>query len=115
MLKSIKLECKAWCLSDCVVNISSQKPLSDPVINAQFTLSGIVRTCLIYISIFIPNHPHDVECEKEYIRTVVDVKKIYDGVVGVPSAKLLFQEILKATDFEPKLPHYPVRSYNCLK
>ena len=110
-MKSLEAVCKAWCISNCYANITNPEPLSDPVFNAQFTLSAILRTCHIYVSMFIPKDIHDFEYEEMYLRTVIDAKKVYDGVVGVPFAKILFQEFLKSIDFEPKLPHFPVRSF----
>lgn len=84
--------------------------MGSAIMNFTFEFKVTIKKVLLYIKISIPENENDNHYQKEIIRTVLDVEKIFKDTESTFMVKAVINSIRKFMDFELKFPLLPVRS-----
>lgn len=85
--------------------------------NKDSTLSGVINNYVtahdirIYIVVKISSNSKIPDYNIEFLKTTVDVKKLFKGAFANPMVKSWTQNFFAAADFELKFPFVPVTQY----
>lgn len=62
-----------------------------------------------YFKLSIPANKNDRDYSIVVLNTVIDVTKLFNGVISNPYVKSVIRSFLETINFEPKFPLVPVR------
>lgn len=82
--------------------------------SANFNINGTIETLVlienirIYITVNVQQNSLDKVYTKEFLRTVVDLSKVFNGAVTNPIVHMLMYALKKSVSFPLKFPFAPV-------
>lgn len=79
-------------------------------INLTFTTFKTVKKMLIYLTLKVAEDGNDKEFRRVLVRTVIDVRKFFDGSQANPILRNIIKRLQESMDFRAKFPMPPVSS-----
>lgn len=72
-------------------------------------LFKVLEKALIAVVVKVQADEDDKNCEKDFFRTTIDLKKLFSGGKGSFVSKILMENFFTTIDFEPNFPFQKVR------
>lgn len=77
------------------------------LINLTFTTFTTVKKMLIYLTLKVAEDSNDKEFRRVFVRTVIDVKRFFDGSQTNPILRSVIKNLQHSMDFRAKFPMPP--------
>lgn len=93
----------------------SNDGIHDSSIDVIVETFAVIEKLMAHVKINVPADENDKVYQKEFLRTSIDVKRLFDGVQGNFIFKVFMENFMKSFEVEPKFPLRKVKQTYIIK